>query len=274
MGTSQSSKGPGGGVPMVPPWTPPPPGDEAPDVESEDEKTSEESISPSPLAPPARFLGCRKALGDFARSGDSHYLRRSFGHYVRTGYGGSTTATRRFGATATTAGVLGEALANLAADMPAAPEKSLDRALLAGRNAQEIMDAIVEVVRPVDGTQDAEAGRAAIRDALSDLLARFPNADLLDLDPIHRAFAVERFAAIDVYRRFELDVGKMIVEKAPSVATAMARLKEAKDYVKEIVAAAFRKILGADQSLTSGRIGQIVRSALKETFEVFEGYVE
>jgi len=201
-------------------------------------------------------------------------MRRSLGHYVRTGYGGSGTATRRFGGTAATAGVLGGALARVAAGQPAAPGSPLDPALLAGRNAQEVMDAVVEAVRPVDGTQDAEAERAAIRDALSELLTKFPEADLLNLEPEQRAFAIERFTAIDVFRRFELDVGKTIVEKAPSAVTALSRLKEVREYVKQSVAAAFRKLRNAGRSLTSGRISQVVRDALRETFDVFEGYAE
>jgi hypothetical protein len=195
-------------------------------------------------------------------------MRRSLGHYVRTGYGGSGTATRRFGGTAATAGALGGALARVAAGQPAAPGSPLDPALLAGRNAQEVMDAVVEAVRPVDGTQDAEAERAAIRDALSELLTKFPEADLLNLEPEQRAFA------IDVFRRFELDVGKTIVEKAPSAVTALSRLKEVREYVKQSVAAAFRKLRNAGRSLTSGRISQVVRDALRETFDVFEGYAE
>lgn len=201
-------------------------------------------------------------------------MRRSLGHYVRTGYGGSATATRRFGGTAATAGALGSALARVAAGEPVAPGSPLDPTLLTGRNAQEVMDAVVEAVRPVDGTQDAEAGRASIRDALSELLTRFPDADLLDLDAEQRAFAIERFTAIDVFRRFELDVGKTIVEKAPSAVTALSRLKEVREYVKQSVAAACRKLRDAGRSLTSGRISQVVRDALKETFEVFEGYAE
>lgn len=136
------------------------------------------------------------------------------------------------------------------------------------------MNAVVEAVRPVDGTQDAEAERAAIRDALTELLTQFPHADLLNLTPEQRAFAIERFTAIDVFRRFDLDVGRTIVEKAPSAVTALSRLKEVRDYVKQSVAAAFRKLRNAGRSLTSGRIGQVVTDALRETFEVFEGYAE
>ena len=291
MGTSQSSGGPGGGVPMVPSWTPDPPaadppaaapptdGDEgAPGDPDGSAPPAPTSIPPAPrvvpVAPPARFAGTRRSIGDFARAGDERDMRRSLGHYVRTGYGGSRVTTQRFGSTAATAGALGGALAGVASGQPAAPGSPLDPALLAGRSVNEVMDAVVEAVRPVDGTQDAEAERAAIRDALSDLLTRFPEADLLNLDLDQRGFAIERFTAIDVFRRFELDVGKTIVEKAPSAAAALARLKQVRDYVKQTVAASFRKLREAGRTLTAGRIGQVVRDALKDTFDVFEGYAE
>ena len=174
----------------------------------------------------------------------------------------------------TTAGVLGSALASVAAGQAAAPGSPLDPALLAGRTVQEVMDAVVEAVRPVDGTQDAEAERASIRDALSELLTRFPDADLLNLGADQRVYAIERFTAIDVFRRFELDLGKTIVERAPSAIAALSRLKEVRDYIKQSVAASFRRLRDAGRTLTSGRIGQVVQDALKETFEVFEGYAE
>lgn len=277
MGTSQSSKGAGAGVPMVPAWVdnpppeapagePPAPGEEAP--------VSALPPPPAPLAPDRRWIGVSRSLGDYANTGDTGAMRRAFGHYVRTGYGGAGTAARRMGGTAATAGALGGALAGLAGGQAAAPGSPLDPALLAGRSADEIMDAVVEAVRPVDGTQDAEASRAAIRDALSELLTRFPEADLLSLTPEEREFAIERFTAHDVFRRFDLDVGQTIREKAPSVATALSRLKQAREYVKETVAAAFRTLRAAGQRITAGRITAVVRAALRETFEVFEGYAE
>lgn len=291
MGTSQSSGGPGGGVPMVPSWTPDPPaadppaaapqadGDEVADGDADaGAPPAPPAVAPVPraipLAPAARFAGTRRSIGDFARTGDERDMRRSLGHYVRTGYGGSSVTTQRFGSTASTAGALGGALAGAASGQPAAPGSPLDPALLAGRSVNEVMDAVVEAVRPVDGTQDAEAERAAIRDALSELLTRFPEADLLNLDPDQRGFAIEQFTAIDVFRRFELDVGKTIVEKAPSAAAALARLKQVRDYVKQTVAASFRKLGEAGRTLTAGRIGQVVRDALRDTFNVFEGYAE
>jgi hypothetical protein len=269
---------------MVPSWTPEPPLEEPVIVPLEDQEapadpTSAAAVSapvPTPIqiAPSGRFRGTRLALGDFARTGDRGDLRRSMGHYVRTGYGGSGTTTQRFGGAATTAGALGRTLAGAASGQAPTAEHPLDPRLLQGRTASEVMDAIVEAVRPVDGTQDAEAERAAIRDALSELLTMFPDADLLNLDPDQRAFAIERFTAIDVFRRFDLDVGRSILENAPNAATGLARLKEAKDYVQQTVAASFRKLRDAGRNLNGGRISQVVRSALRETFEVFEGYTE
>jgi hypothetical protein len=135
------------------------------------------------------------------------------------------------------------------------------------------MDAVVEAVRPIDGTQDAEASRKAIRDALSDLLTRFPEADLLNLSEDQRLYVIERYVALDVYNRFHLDVGKTIHDKAPTAVTALARLKEVKDYIKQTISAAFRKVRTVGQTLNVGRITQMVTRALSETFQVFEDYV-
>lgn len=278
MGTSQSSKGPGAAVSMVPSWVDDPPA-EAPtgdDPSADEDPSAAPAAAPpaAPLAPDRRWIGVSRSLGDYARTGDTSAMRRGFGHYVRSGYGGAGTAARRMGGTAATAGALGGILAGLAAGQPAAPGSPLDPALLAGRSADEIMDAVVEAVRPVDGTQDAEAARAAIRDALSELLTRFPDADLLNLTPEQRELAIERFTAHDVFRRFDLDVGQTIREKAPSATTALSRLKQARDYVKETVAASFRRLREAGRVLTAGRISEVVRAALRETFDVFEGYAE
>ena len=288
MGTSQSSSGPGGGVPMVPPWTPPAtPAPGAPDGgapgagppadgDGQDAPPPAQAAPAPPprLAPPGRFQAVRLNLGEYSRTGDGRALRRGLGQYVRNGYGGAATATRRFGGTARTAGALSNALAGLAGGDASAAQAGLDRPLLAGRTADEIMDAVVEAVRPIDGTQDAEAERASIRDAMTDLLTVHPDADLLNLDPAQRALVVERFAASDVFRRFDLDVGKALRDKAPSAAAAMSRLKQVRDYIREAVAAAFRQLRDAGHAVTAGRVSEVVRDALRETFTVFEGYAE
>ena len=73
-------------------------------------------------------------------------------------------------------------------------------------------------------------------------------------------------------RRFQLDLGKTIQDKAPTATAGLARLKEVKNYIKETVAAAFRKLRAAGSSVTKGRVNEFVRAALSEAFQVFEGY--
>src|SRR5665647_653601 len=103
-------------------------------------------------------------------------------------------------------------------------------------------------------------GNLVNRSALSDLLTRFPGAALLNLDAEQRIFAIERYAALDVFKRFDLDLGKTILERAPSATTALARLKQVRDYVKETIAASFRRLRDAGRPLTAGRVSQFAVS--------------
>ncbi|HEO1792095.1 TPA: hypothetical protein VAM27_000965 [Acinetobacter baumannii] len=150
----------------------------------------------------------------------------------------------------------------------------IDPVLLAGKSADEIMDAIVEVVAPIDGTQDTEASRESVKNALCELLEQFPNADLANLDDTQRLFALEKFVADDVFRRIYLDLGQIIQSKAPNVTIGLSRLKEIKDYVKETVAASFRKNTQTGIPIVSNQIKSIVNNAIQETFIVFEEYAE
>ncbi len=282
MGTSSSSSGSPSGTPMVPPWVPDPvpplgegPGDDnaaPPDGDAPDQ-AAQQPAQPVPLAPPARFGGARTRLGRFARTGLADDMRKGVGHYVRKGLGGSGTAVRRLGGTARTAGTLFGALSAAAAGQVSGPGNELNPAVLSGRSADEVMSAVVEAVRPVDGTQDGEASRAAIGKALSELLTQFPDADLLNLSEVQRILAVERFIAWDVFNRFELDLGKTIQEKAPSIVSALSRLKEVRDFITQTVSAEFRKLATDATALGSSKVAAIVRDALGLAIGVFEGYL-
>lgn len=282
MGTSTSSTGPGAGVPMVPAWAPPaPPALPDTDVPRDEPEAAPDGAPGAPnapdpappapgIAPERRFLPTRRALGDYGRNGNRDDLRRALGNYVKRGYGGSATAAQRMSGTATTAGIMGGVLAALASN---APHMGLDRALLSTMDADQLLDAVVESVRVVDGTQDAEAERRCIRDALTETLEQYPEANLLELSTEQRAFAIEHFVALDVFARFELDVGKAIIENAQTAAQGLSRLKEARDFVHEAVGAAFRTLARQGHTVSSNALASVVAAVLKETFSVFEGYL-
>lgn len=264
---------------MVPPWVP---DVELPDADANSPDPDQPGAPPTevpaippqqiPIAPPGRFRFARTSLGRFASSGDSAQLRRGVGHYVRTGLGGTGVAARRFGGTARTAGTLYAALGGQG--LPANAPKEFDAAALAGKPARTIINAIVEVVCPLDGTQDSEASRNSVNDSLSELMQRHPDADLLAPTEEQREFVIEYFVGTDVYRRFVLDVGGAIQAKAASASVALSRLKEARDYIRETVAASFRKLRVAGERMAGSRVSGIVQRALKDALEVFSGYAE
>jgi len=275
MGTSSSSNGPGSGVPMVPPWADNPPGSEGgndSNGNNENDNSPQSPKAPPPVAPKSRFGSARKSMGIFAGSGSQRDMQRGIGRYVSKGYGGASTATRRFNGTANTAASLAGALSSKARGAPGGT--SIDIAFIQGKSANEIMDVIVEAVSPINGTQDNEAARESIKEALSELLDKQPDADLLELDDLSRDIVIESFIAADVYRRISLDIGKHIQDNAPNAITGLKRLRQVKDYVRETVKNAFSKLKSSGTTLASDRISSISQQALLETFQVFEGYVK
>lgn len=275
MGTSQSSTGPGANVSLVPPWAEPVP-DPTDPAAPEPVPTPQPETLPglpppppelNPIAPDRRFVSTRRNLGSFAKTGDAVRMRRGIAHYVRTGYGGAGTMSRRLGSVSTTARSLSRALD------PTSTDSGLDRALLRGKSAEEVVDAVVEAARPQDGTLDAEASREAIRNALSDLLRQHADADLLNLSDTQREFVIEHFAGHDVYRRFTLDVGKHLVDNAPNATIGLARLKQARNYIRQTIAESFRRMREAGQSMTTANVRTTVGNALADSLAVFAGYL-
>lgn len=282
MGTSKSSTGSPSGVPMVPPWAPEPPADDGAAADGNNGDDGRDGANAgsalvasqaSPIAPAGRFGSARSSLGRYARTGSPSDMRKGVGNYVSKGWGGSKTAARRLAGSARTAGALYGALSAFADGQPA-PGTNVDPAILAGRSADEVMSAVVEAVRPVDGTQDTESARKAIQNALSELLEQNPDADLVELNEQEKLFVVERFLALDIYNHLFLDIGKAIQDKAPSIAAATSRLREIKNYVKQAVAAAFRKLNKQGQKLSASRVAAISRQCIEEAMHVFEGYAQ
>lgn len=290
MGTSTSSKGPGSNVPLVPPWVPqvpplpdapgaPEPGnvpapETPPPVAPVDAPGTDSADQPPPMvAPPRRFASARNHLSRFAQSGDQQSLGSGLRHYTGKGLGGARQAAQRMGGTAQTAGKLYGALSALRTQAADAADIGLELATLRGRPVREICDRIVEAVRPPDGTLDAEASRQSIGDALSELMALYPNADLMDLGQEQIEMVIERYLAYDTCRRVELDVGQTVYRAAPSVAEGVRRMEEMKAYVREKVYACFRALRQRGRQLTKAIATSFAARVIQDTFTVFEEFV-
>lgn len=305
MGTSASSTGPGSNVPLIPRWVAPvapppppvpppvPPAIPPPDIPTPPlpARPQDPSGNPTPavplppplppgaplqvqLAPPRRFLGTRLLLGRFARTGSRADLRRGLGRYVRDGLTGSAAGARRMAATARTASALYNTLSALQTGQATRTDLGVDPATLAGRTAKEIMDVVMEAIRPSDGTQDAEANRQSIAIATADLLDQFPNADLTALLPDQIELLVERYVAHDLCQRVELDVGSQIETKAPDAATAVRRLEEMKDFVAAEVHSVLQARRDRGERLQRDRVATLITDCMQEIFRVFEEYLQ
>ncbi len=280
MGTSASSRGPGPGVPFVPPWVPPVPLPSPPEKPAQEEPVQDgegvpsDSHSGAPdIAPKRRFAGARLHLGSFANTGSREDLERGLGHYVGSGLGGSGRGVRRLASTARTADALYGVLQALRTGQRPPIDLGVDLATLAGRPAREIMDLIVQAIRPIDGTQDADANHYAISAATSDLLVVYPAVDLTALNQDQIDFLIETYVGHDLCERIELDVGDSIQQKAPNPIVAVRRLEEIKDYVIAKVRAAFTARRSHGERLERGRVGALVAAVLRDTLDIFEDYL-
>ncbi len=293
MGTSQSSRGAPSNVPLVPSWVP--------DTSSND-NTSNEPLSSNnsssendtdttwqeeldnellqqikdshkaeeQLAPRGRFGSARKNISDYAQTGNRESFSRGMKSYSSKGMSGSRNAVRRFGATSKSANSLYQALSALASQQ-VGNEKldKLDKNVLARMPKDEVINYIVEALSPTDGTQDGEARKYSMNNALSELLTEFPDADICNLNEDQIDFTVEHFVIEDVVRRFDLDLGQSIIENAPSAVEGAMRFKEAQDFIRQVVQDAFKTLKESGEKMSSENVSSVANKAIEMTFDVF-----
>jgi len=178
--------------------------------------------------------------------------------------------------TARNAGTLYSVLHALTTKTTPPVDLGIEVAKLAGHPAREIVDRIAIALSPSDGTLDSEASRESITQAFSEFLKRDPDADLTQLNKQQIELVMELYIGNDICRRIELDVGKTILEKAPSVVTAMQRLEQMYNYVRQCVAASFRKLRQKMKStvLSQQDAIRLASMIVQNTFMVFEGYLK
>ena len=286
MGTSASSKGPIGGVPFDPPWLDDialpvlgdilQPNGNTPTGDSGD---NQPPLSPQlPLeqlevAPPRRFYSARRALGEFARTGQHDAFRRAVGHYSRTGMGGARNAARRMRtSTRTGAKAFNFLQATRDGTDPAVNEWV---ALLTGRNAspQEIVNEIIRRVAPIGGSQDEAACQESMAQAIGDLLTDYPGIDLLHLGDDNIWTLIESFLSYEAFHRLYLDIGQVFEDSALSPRDRVTRMNEMQNYLKAELQAQIGEVRVGTSNVGSDQLQSILQNALQNTFVVYEGSI-
>jgi hypothetical protein len=249
MGTSQSSAGPGGGSPLVPPWA------------------DDQPQQPLPAPQPARFKPFRQSMGSFVSSGDRGELQRALGHYARQASGGSASAARRMGSVTQAGGGLFGALSGV----PAGPgEPSVDLGSLAGLPCVSAISAITQALTPENG--DSEKIRAAMNHALVEAL---DGVEIFDPECITDDVIVDTmisYLAESIFLQMVMDAGKAW-NKAETPAQAMRAETELRELIKVVVDKHMApKLAGNVRSFTRQQMVQIERQAVVDAWKVWESY--
>ena len=273
MGTSASLGGIGGGSPLIPDWVEDPDGDGQSPTQDGQSNGDDQPAQEVPLAPQGPFASARRALGEFASSGDRKAMRRGVANYIRKGRGGAQMAARRSAGSA----ARGAALSGIVGGNPAFDDvrQAIRNAVSDLNNADELLAAIAEAASPSDGTNDSQTGQDAAAEALQHLVTIDNEVDLLNLDSAQKETLLERFLAIDAFRLFMTDISKHLQGKAsPKEFTRRAR--EIKDYFCETFRQANRSRI---DGLTLGNspdteVRRLSRSVIAEAYLIFESVID
>lgn len=292
MGTSGSSRGPGGGTPLVPTWlnepagstplpcnAPPAPDDEggeqqntSPGVEGDPTTRPEDASRPAIPAPPvsARFQSARRNFTSFAASGgnDRPALRRAVRDYVSTGSRGSGNAVRKMGSSRHAASNALGVFRGFQRDGVNDTLVRLNLAELAGRPAREIFLGLTDVVCKDGGSID----EAIARDAWLETVAEVDGLGLTDLgnlstDQIKEFFVAFIANAVEAKLFQEIGVNGLKVADIDRIQAFEAQLES---YIKGSVRDSFSTDLSDLSSMNDNQIRNVVDKTFKDAWDLLE----
>jgi len=262
MGTSKSSTGPRGGVPLVPQWLGQP-------------DTAGSPPEASPIASSQRFPSTKRAISSALRGGDPNAARSALGGYISKGYGGAKGAAARMAQAPRTASRAVSVLSGLAAGTASTGELGFDPATMRGRSIEDIASAIASAIQPSQITLDDAASQHAVSEALADLVTMDPSIDLLAPSPEQIDETYILILAYNTFEIFRLDVGANIQVKAKDDYAASDRvLSEIRSTIVEVVRGEVKKIQGQGRGITPINAEAIGREAIAQTVRIFEGWVK
>jgi len=249
MGTSQSSTGPGGGSPLVPPWA------------------DDEPEQPLPSPQQARFKPFRQSLGIFVSGGDRNDLQRAVGHYARKASGGSGSAVRRMGSVTQAGGSLFGTLSGI----PAGPgEARVDLGSLSGLPCETAISAITQALTPEDG--DSDKIRTAMNHALVEALDGVETFDPQFITDDVIVDTMIGYLAESIFLQIVMDAGKAW-NKAETPAQAMRAETDLQELIKVVVDKHLApKLAGNARSFSREQMVQIERQAVIEVWKEWETY--
>lgn len=280
MGTSASSMGPGAGVSLDPEWLDdielPNQDNTQPEDEDDDnsendnqsdEKEPDDSEKPD-IAPKYRFASARKGMGEYVRSGNKDFLRKSLGHYSKTGMGGAKNLSKRMRTSTKVAANFFQTFQSLRDNENFALGKILSELQGRGANANEIIDTIIDNVCPNGGSLDEVSCRDSGRFALSEFMSQNPDADISKLTDDQIWSLTGTFLGNEAFSRIQLDIGQTFEKQNVSAVERVNRMNEMKDYLQSEISAQLNRLRNSGSQTID--MQKLFQTAIKNTFEVYE----
>jgi hypothetical protein len=251
MGTSQSSSGPGGSSPLVPPWA------------------DDEPQKPLPTPPSARFAPFRRSLGRFLKTNNQSDLRSALSHYASKGTGGGDLASRRLGSVTNAGATLYGMLSSLA-ESKVPPDVLIDLDNLKGQPCDIAIDIITRSLATNDG--DTEKIRVAMNHALVEALDGIAVFDPTNITDDIIITIMINYLSEAVFLQIVMDAGKAWTnaETATQAVTAENTLRELiKVIVDKNMAPRLKK---NTRTFTKQEMKTLQREVIKIAWKEWEGY--
>lgn len=249
MGTSQSSTGPGGGSPLLPPWA-----DDMPQA-------------PLPTPQSRRFGPFRQAMGGAVSGGNRDDFKKAIGHYARKASGGSATAARRMGGVTQAGARLFGALAGGADSQ----DSNIDLGSLAGLPSELAISVISQALTTEDG--DSDKIRTAMNHALVEAL---DGVEVFDPQNITDDVIVDTmigYLTESIFSQMTMDSGKAW-NKAETHLQALHAETELRELIRVVVDKHMApKLTGNIRSFDRWQIIHIERQVIIDAWREWEDYV-
>jgi hypothetical protein len=224
---------------------------------------------------PNRFVGARRSVNSFAKSGSADSLKSGLGSYVRGGYGGGGTAAQRMEKGARTAASVYQALGGGTDTSEATvPVVGFDLAELAGLSHEDVADRIIEAVCPDNVSLDDAAAREAVGNALGEILSENPDADVTQLPEAIIVDCYLRTLAYTTAGIILADVGASIQKgSGGNAVVANQRYAEVRQFVLERYREQRAALAAHGRQLDNRNSAAFARTITREVMSVFESYI-
>ena len=280
MGTSASSMGPGAGVSLDPEWLddielPNQDNTQSDDYNDDnrenddqsDEKKADDNEKPD-IAPKFRFASARRGMREYVRSGSKDSLRKSLGHYSKTGMGGAKNLSKRMRTSTKVAANFFHTFQSLRDNENFALGKILSELQGRGANANEIIDTIINNVCPNGGSLDEVSCRDSGRFALSEFMDQNPDADISKLKDDQIWSLTSTFLGNEAFSRVQLDIGQSFEKQDVSAVERVNRMNEMKEYLQSEISVQLNRLRNSGSQMID--MEKLFQTAIKNTFEVYE----